>query len=252
MKLLSLLFTTAALAYQVEIHPEYQQGLAINDVPAERRLHWMRVANEAVYADGHPCPQAPFGTAIVNTTSDELVCVISNKVGVTGNPAMHGEISAITHCTEVLTAKGWTSQEILAGWKDFSLYTNGEPCPMCASAIRWAGFKEVIYGTSIRTIAEKGRNQIYIPSSVVWEKSYSLGHATLMLGNVLTNETDVFFAHQFNESAPCPTGCDRHAVPGKRVKVCLPVDNWEQAVAKAGKGLAVKQSKVQEIRHDEL
>lgn len=43
------------------------------------------------------------------------------------DPAMHGEISAITHCTEVLTAKGWTSQEILAGWKDFSLYTNGEP-----------------------------------------------------------------------------------------------------------------------------
>lgn len=25
-----------------------------------------------------------------------------------------------------------------------------------------------------------GRNQIYIPSSMVWEKSYSLGHATLM------------------------------------------------------------------------
>jgi hypothetical protein len=33
-------------AYQVEIHPEYQQGLSINDVPAERRIHWMRVANE--------------------------------------------------------------------------------------------------------------------------------------------------------------------------------------------------------------
>jgi tRNA(Arg) A34 adenosine deaminase TadA len=75
------------------------------------------------------------------------------------------------------------------------LYTNGEPCPMCASAIRWAGFKEVIYGSGIRTIAESeshlraiadgvdkpdGRNQIYIPSSLIWEKSYSLGHATLM------------------------------------------------------------------------
>jgi hypothetical protein len=85
-----------ATAYDVEIHPEYQQGLAINDVPADRRLHWMRVANEvrsqptapaniqAVYADGHPCPQAPFGSAIVNTTSDELICVISNAVGSTG------------------------------------------------------------------------------------------------------------------------------------------------------------------------
>ncbi|ODN95891.1 hypothetical protein L198_04510 [Cryptococcus wingfieldii CBS 7118] len=238
-------------AYDTAIHPEFQQGLAINDVPSHRRLHWMRVANEAVYADGHPCPQAPFGSAVVNTTGDELVCVISNRVGVTGNPAMHGEISAITHCTDVLTKKGWTPQEILGAWKEFSLYTNGEPCPMCASAIRWAGFKEVIYGSSIRTIAEHGRNQIYIPSSEVWEKSYSLGHATLMLGNVLTNETDVFFAHQFNESAPCPVGCERQPVPGKRVQACTPVNNWEEVIAKAGVGLALGQSKVQG-RHDEL
>lgn len=56
-----------------------------NDVPAERRLQWMRVANEAVNVDGHAFPQAPFGTAIVNTTSDELVCVTSNKVDVKGS-----------------------------------------------------------------------------------------------------------------------------------------------------------------------
>ncbi|ORY20997.1 putative cytosine deaminase [Naematelia encephala] len=238
--------------YQVEIHPEHQHGLAINDVPAERRMHWMRVANEAVYADGHPCPQAPFGTAIVNTTSDELVCVISNAVGRTGDPTMHGEITAIRHCTDVLTQRGLSPQEILASWKEFSLYTNGEPCPMCASAIRWAGFKEVIYGSSIRTIAENGRNQIYIPSSLVWEKSYSLGHATLMLGNVLTNETDPFFEHQFNESAACPVGCERQVVPGKRVKACSPVDDWQEVVRKAGRGLAAAQSHRQDSRHDEL
>lgn len=69
---------------------------------------------------------------------------------------------------------------------------------MCASAIRWAGFKEVIYGTSISTIAKNGRSQIYIGANEVWEKSYSMGHATLMLGNILTNETDPLFAHQFN------------------------------------------------------
>jgi len=145
------------------------------------------------------------------------------------DPTMHGEITAIRHCTDILRERGWSAQKILQSWKDFSLYTNGEPCPMCASAIRWAGFKEVIYGSSIKTIAESkldaepgtradlvdGRNQIYIPSALIWEKSYSLGHATLLyvgvraieadtrLGNVLTNETDVFFSHQFNESAPC-------------------------------------------------
>lgn len=35
-----------AASYDSNIHPEYQEGLSINDVPAERRLHWMRVANE--------------------------------------------------------------------------------------------------------------------------------------------------------------------------------------------------------------
>lgn len=101
--LASLALVQLAVAYQVDIHPENQAGLAINDVPADRRLHWMRVANQvsqgflslrqprrtltsgqAVYDSGHPCPQAPFGTAIVNTTSDELVCVIANAVGTTG------------------------------------------------------------------------------------------------------------------------------------------------------------------------
>jgi tRNA(Arg) A34 adenosine deaminase TadA len=71
------------------------------------------------------------------------------------DPTMHGEITAIRHCTDILRERGWSPQRILQSWKDFSLYTNGEPCPMCASAIRWAGFKEVIYGSSIRTIAER-------------------------------------------------------------------------------------------------
>jgi len=28
---------------------------------------------------------------------------------------------------------------------------------MCASAIRWAGFKEYIYGTSINTLVQRGK-----------------------------------------------------------------------------------------------
>ena len=95
--------------------------------------------------------------------------IFPNK-SLTVDPTMHGEISAIRQCTDVFALRGPPPAEIWMSWRDFSLYTNGEPCafylvssssgltvprcPMCASAIRWAGFKEVIYGSSIRTIAE--------------------------------------------------------------------------------------------------
>lgn len=152
----ALLAVTHAWAYREDIHPEFHSGLSINSVPSTDRDHWMRLANSAIYYPpvSHPCPQAPFGTVVVNTTSNELICAIANRVGSTGDPTQHGEITAIQHCTNVLQKKGLSPQEILAAWKHFSLYTNAEPCTMCLSAIRWAGFKEVIYGTSVRTIAE--------------------------------------------------------------------------------------------------
>lgn len=153
---IGLLTATQGSAYRESLHPEFQAGLSINSVPATDRDHWMRLANSAIYYPpvSHPCPQAPFGTAIVNTTSNELICAIANRVGSTGDPTQHGEITAIQHCTNVLRKRGMTPQQILAAWKEYSLYTNAEPCTMCLSAIRWAGFKEVIYGTSVRTISE--------------------------------------------------------------------------------------------------
>lgn len=37
-------------------------------------------------------------------------------------PQLHGEMAAIIECTKVLGTSG--------GWKDLSLYTNAEACPM--------------------------------------------------------------------------------------------------------------------------
>jgi tRNA(Arg) A34 adenosine deaminase TadA len=50
------------------------------------------------------------------------------------DPTMHGEISTIRHCTDVLRAKGLTPQQILASWRDFTLYTNGK-CTILLSVI---------------------------------------------------------------------------------------------------------------------
>ncbi|GAA5869549.1 hypothetical protein JCM8547_001520 [Rhodosporidiobolus lusitaniae] len=212
------------------LHNDNQDGLSLNGVPYADRVHWMRIANRAVPEIlGEPCGHFPFGVAVVNTTSNELVCVAANKVGVTGNPSMHGEISGLHRCTEVLTERGLSPQEILASWKSFTMYTTGEPCPMCASALRWAGIGEVVWATSIETIIKGGRNQIYLPSSHIVAASYSMPHQTLWYGSVLANETDPYFQYQFNESAPCPEVCERATLPGQKVSQCVPTKEWKEA-----------------------
>lgn len=81
----------------------------------------------------------------------------------------------------------------------------------CASAIRWSGFKEYIYGTSIDTLIAQGWGQIRIPSIEVFAQSFDLSYPSRLMGEVLTNETDPYFSWQFNPEYPCPSGCSRGA-----------------------------------------
>ena len=90
--------------------------------------------------NGDPCGIAPFGVAVVNTTSNELVCVAANRVGSTGSesfvrsaassvgltgigpdPTQHGEITGLDVCSDVLRKKGLSPKEMLAAWKSFTV-----------------------------------------------------------------------------------------------------------------------------------
>lgn len=79
----------------------------------------------------------------------------------------------------------------------------------CASAIRWAGFKEYVYATTIDTLVKSGWGQITISSYEVFSKSWPLGTSTAFLGGVLVNETDPYFLWQFDPEYLCPNGCIR-------------------------------------------
>ena len=197
-------------------------GLTVNGIPPSTRAHWMRAANNALVASGSSCPFAAFGTAIVNHTSTtepgslgDLICTGVNQNSLTGNPTLHGEMVAINNCTTILTDPAGpfklSAAEVSAAWGDFTLYTNAESCPMCASAIRWAGFKEYVYGTSISRLIETGWGQIDIESSEVFRQSWNLGTSTKFIPEVLTNETDPYFLWQFQEDYPCPDHCGRGA-----------------------------------------
>ncbi|KAI1343802.1 cytidine deaminase-like protein [Xylariaceae sp. FL0016] len=190
--------------------------LTINGVSPATRAHWMR---QATLALGSPCPFAAFGTVIVNHTgaaADEpgqLVCTGANRNSQTGNPTLHGEMAAIANCTAVLTdpagPHNLSAAAALAAFASLSLYTNAESCPMCAAAVRWAGLREYVYGTSIDTLVARGWGQIRIPSAEVFAQSYDLPHPARLIGGVLANETDPYFLWQYDASYPCPEGCER-------------------------------------------
>ncbi|KAL9527641.1 hypothetical protein SMMN14_08979, partial [Sphaerulina musiva] len=198
--------------------PIADSRLTLNGIPYSTRAYWMRKANQALSDLVSPCPFGAFGTVIVNHTANtglgDLVCIGVNSIASTGNPIMHGEISAISNCTTLLSSPlgpyNLSLTQTSTAFSQLSLYTNAESCPMCASAIRWAGFKEYIYGTSIDTLIEKGWRQIRISSKEVFEQAWEVqGAGTRFIGGVLGNETDGFFGWQFDPEARCPEGCRR-------------------------------------------
>jgi tRNA(Arg) A34 adenosine deaminase TadA len=100
-------------------------------------------------------------------------------------------------------------EDALAAFGGLTLYTNGEPCPMCAAAIRWAGFRECVYGTSLESLVAFGWQQIGIRAAEVFARSGLLPTVTELVPDVLAEETDPLFAWQYDANAPCPEGCRR-------------------------------------------
>lgn len=80
---------------------------------------------------------------------------------------------------------------------------------MCVSAIRWANFREYVYGTSIDFLVKRGWGQFRISSGEVWKKSFDLpgGMDTMMMGEVLIGEMDPLFAWQYDGEYECPDDC---------------------------------------------
>lgn len=79
----------------------------------------------------------PFGAVIVK--DDKVLATGVNRVTINNDPTAHAEVSAIRAACEKL--------------KDFHLdgcicYTSCEPCPMCLSALYWAGVSTIWYGNT--------------------------------------------------------------------------------------------------------
>jgi tRNA(Arg) A34 adenosine deaminase TadA len=85
----------------------------------------------------------PFGAIVVK--NGEIIGEGWNRVLSTNDPTAHGEIVAIRDASKHLQSYDLSGCE---------LYTSGEPCPMCLSAIYWAHLDRVFYGFNIQAAAE--------------------------------------------------------------------------------------------------
>ena len=79
----------------------------------------------------------PFGAVIVK--DDKVIATGVNRVTANNDPTAHAEVSAIrSACAKEQNFK-------LEGC---TCYTSCEPCPMCLSALYWAGVSRIVYGNT--------------------------------------------------------------------------------------------------------
>ena len=92
-------------------------------IPTSFHEHAMRAAIEVGRLGYYP-----FGAVIVRPPAAELLAQGANNSSV--NPTYHGEIVCMND---------YVAQHGNQDWDGCVLYTTGEPCPMCMSALIWAG-----------------------------------------------------------------------------------------------------------------
>lgn len=154
------------------------------------RFMWLAIAQAGKN------PKWPFGAVIVDTRSGE---VLGSGVN-TGadNPMLHGEVVAMND---------YVRRQGNQGWADTTLYTTGEPCSMCMSAMAWANLRRVVWASSIDEIRRTEIIQIALSAREVAAAAGSFYSPELLLGGVLAGHTNGLFreAQRLRERFPDAT-----------------------------------------------
>lgn len=146
---------------------------ALNCLDHER---YMRLA----IVQARKVPACPFGAIVVNYHTGAVVA--EGWVRTDKNPIWHGEMTALYNCPDTDTG---------FDWKNVCLYTTGESCPMCQSAIIWTGMPLVVYGSAMPLLQSCGFGEINIRAQTVIDAS--LKGKCKIIGGVLEKECNDLF-----------------------------------------------------------
>jgi tRNA(adenine34) deaminase len=121
----------------------------------------------------------PFGAVIVRESE---VLAKGRNLGKTNNdPTAHGEMVAIRNIVAERPAQEFAKT---------TLYTSGEPCAMCISAIIWCGIARVVFAASVEELATR-IGQIMLASRTVANAAPFADIA--ITGGVLSSEALALF-----------------------------------------------------------
>ncbi|MDH5229414.1 MAG: nucleoside deaminase [Gammaproteobacteria bacterium] len=98
----------------------------------------------------------PFGACIVK--DDQIIAMGHNTVLENNDPTCHAEVNAIREACVKLGTHELDGCEI---------YSTTEPCPMCFSAIHWAGINRIIFGTRIADVKALGFKELEISNETM-------------------------------------------------------------------------------------
>ena len=127
-------------------------------------------------------PEWPFGAVIVDSRTGEVLGSGVNEGA--DSPLLHGEVVAMND---------YVRRQGNQGWAGTTLYTTGEPCSMCMSALAWADVRRVVWASSIDEIRRTDIIQIALTARQVAAAAQSFYTPELLLGGVLSDRTNQLF-----------------------------------------------------------
>lgn len=98
--------------------------------------HFMHIASKLAF-DNIDKGGGPFGAVIVR--DGDIIATGVNTVTLTNDPTAHAEVNAIRRAC---------ADEKTFSLKGCTVYSSCEPCPMCLSALYWAGVSRIYYGNT--------------------------------------------------------------------------------------------------------
>ena len=100
-----------------------------------------------------------FGAVVIR--DNVLISKAHDTDKVSNDPTAHAEINALR----------LASRQVRGDFRDCMLVSTHEPCPMCATAVVWAGIKQVAFGFSIQDSIKQGRKRINLTCDELFKRA---------------------------------------------------------------------------------